>query len=515
MSNRPHHNQRKSRKRGSRWLLLFMLPFCAILCLCSLWLAINTPRMAYWKFVSIAMHSTLQADYSMDVFSAPNAGYRLEIIADTIRDERIPEDDIDARMATLVTELRTPVNSVTPITSLQPTAYPLPGLAEMPKDVSLTQPPTLAPSSTSINKPIEQQTPTAMLTVTMTTTATGTLEAIEPGIPTQTSTPIVELPTLLMPAASPTFASTEMKPATHVPTATIPPFVPPTNTKTLPASNTPTATPTATNTPTATHTPTSTVTSTPNATPTPTAIHTPTATYTAEPSEIATGTQTLTVTATLTLTSTPTPTNTSTETQTPTSTATPTAIMTPTATATATHTPTDTLTPTDTHTPTPTFTPSDTPTPTATHTATPTPTQQTGCSSPLPDDGTLPDGFVQSVTPPHGSVGFPLSSNTIYVQFTQPMKDTIGSGSVSDPSSYKLRQGINAVAILSVNYNSVTFVASVTFDTTDPNWTADTLYQFSIESGIQNACDMTQDIKIQIILKLVVRGDEPCQERDN
>ena len=38
------------------------------------------------------------------------------------------------------------------------------------------------------------------------------------------------------------------------------------------------------------------------------------------------------------------------------------------------------------------------------------------------------------------------------------------------------------------SYNSVTFVASVTFDTTDPNWTADTLYQFSIESGIQNAC---------------------------
>jgi hypothetical protein len=155
---------------------------------------------------------------------------------------------------------------------------------------------------------------------------------------------------------------------------------------------------------------------------------------------------------------------------------------------------TDTPTPTVTSTPTLTSTPLVTDTPTLTPTATATPTSTPTCSPPLPIDGELPDGYVQAIDPADGETNVPVSLDTVFIFYNQPMKNDGGGGSVELPVHYRLRNLDNnhSLPILGVSYDPVTFVLAFVFDNADPDWTYGTLYEVSVQSSVRNICGQPQ-----------------------
>jgi hypothetical protein len=143
---------------------------------------------------------------------------------------------------------------------------------------------------------------------------------------------------------------------------------------------------------------------------------------------------------------------------------------------------------------TPTSTPAPTPTGTLAPTATP------ACLAPEAVDGTLPDGFVVSITPDDGAAGVPLSTTAITVVFGQPMK-TGGAGGADETSSYGLKDtpGSDEIPLMSASYDPATYTATIIFDNTDDDWLPSTWYYFVVKSGIQNACDTQQGSDVVIV----------------
>ena len=81
--------------------------------------------------------------------------------------------------------------------------------------------------------------------------------------------------------------------------------------------------------------------------------------------------------------------------------------------------------------------------------------------------------FVTSTTPANGATGVSLSTTTLTVTFNQPMI-TYGGGSVLDIGNFdnnidNLTLG-GDVPILDVSYNPNTYTATLTIDTSDPQW---------------------------------------------
>ncbi len=171
---------------------------------------------------------------------------------------------------------------------------------------------------------------------------------------------------------------------------------------------------------------------------------------------------------------------------------------TPTSSPTATATPTFTLTPTATFTPTATATPTASNTPTITATFTPTGTP--GCSGPiLPVDGIMPDGFVIDTIPADDSTGVPLTTSTIIVRYNQPMKSGgTGSGRVDEINEYEIIRvsDTKKVTILSATYDSGTYRVTLTIDTADVDWTANTEYDIRIKASVRNICETAQSADV-------------------
>ncbi len=413
------------------------------------------------------------------------------------------------------TQVKNPILAATATRTLIPTATYTPTSAASSTATSnptFTATPTNTPTSTATYT----LTPTKTSSPTATSTATATASHTTTPTPTQTAT-FTPTPTDA-PTSTPTYTPTPTDTATPTPTDTAT-FTPtPTDTPTSTPTYTPTPTHTATSTPTHTATftltPTDTPTSTPTYTPTPTDTATPTptdtATFTPTPTDTPTSTPTYTPTPTDTATSTPThtatftSTPTDTPTSTPTYTPTPTDTATPTQTDTATSTPTDTPTNTATYTPTPTDTATPTPTNTATTTPTPTPTNTPlptmtpGCSHPLPVDGTLPDGFLINVDPADGASNVSISRNSFTLYFNQPMLNDGSGDSVERAKYYDLRNTVadRNVHILSRVYNPGNYSLTVTFDTTDSDWQAATLYNIIIDDELLNACDTEMSARV-------------------
>ena len=110
------------------------------------------------------------------------------------------------------------------------------------------------------------------------------------------------------------------------------------------------------------------------------------------------------------------------------------------------------------------------------------------CSAPDPTNG-----FVVATNPANGATNVPLSTSTITVTFNQPMK-TSGADNVLDPGKYELKNQANGreVTVTGVSYNPVTFVATLTIDTNDPDWQAGTLFNLTIKN-IRNSCGTSQN----------------------
>ena len=123
----------------------------------------------------------------------------------------------------------------------------------------------------------------------------------------------------------------------------------------------------------------------------------------------------------------------------------------------------------------------------------------TGCSLPLAVDGTLPDGFVQSVTPADESTGIILSTNTITISFNQPMLHGGGGGRVDNEGNYELYQTAdtgNKIDILSVDYDLDTYVVTLTIDTSDEDWISGTSYELKIKNNVENRCGDEQSADV-------------------
>ncbi|MEO8357395.1 MAG: SdrD B-like domain-containing protein, partial [Chloroflexota bacterium] len=105
------------------------------------------------------------------------------------------------------------------------------------------------------------------------------------------------------------------------------------------------------------------------------------------------------------------------------------------------------------------------------------------CSAPDPVNG-----FVVSTNPSNGATGVPMSTTNISVTFNQPVL-TSGADSVYSSGKIELKNQANGktVAITGVTYDPVTFTATLTFDASDPNWQAGTLYTITVKN-VKNAC---------------------------
>ncbi len=120
--------------------------------------------------------------------------------------------------------------------------------------------------------------------------------------------------------------------------------------------------------------------------------------------------------------------------------------------------------------------------------------------------------FVTSTVPANGATGISLSTTTLMVTFNQPMI-TYGGGSVLDVGNFNndidnLTLGGN-VPILGVSYNPNTYTATLTIDTSDPQWKPGSQFRLRIKNNIKNACDVKPtgaDVDVLFTTDLVISG---------
>jgi hypothetical protein len=112
----------------------------------------------------------------------------------------------------------------------------------------------------------------------------------------------------------------------------------------------------------------------------------------------------------------------------------------------------------------------------------------------MPIDGELPDGYVQAINPDNGEIEVPITLDTITIYFNQPMRNDGGGGSVELPVHYRLRNLDNnqSIPILSITYDPSTWVLSLVFDATNPDWDYNTSYEVRIQGSVRNECGNPQ-----------------------
>jgi hypothetical protein len=104
-------------------------------------------------------------------------------------------------------------------------------------------------------------------------------------------------------------------------------------------------------------------------------------------------------------------------------------------------------------------------------------------------------GFISSTVPAEGETLVKMDLDTIQINYDQPMS-TDGGGSVTNLNNYHDKiKNLDAggdVPILSVIYNTETYLTTLTIDTTDPDWLPGTWYELEIDNNIKNACQTSQ-----------------------
>jgi hypothetical protein len=114
------------------------------------------------------------------------------------------------------------------------------------------------------------------------------------------------------------------------------------------------------------------------------------------------------------------------------------------------------------------------------------------------------DGFVSNTNPADGSILVSMSTNTIVVQFNQPMS-TEGGGSALSFGNYhnkitNLSLG-GDVPITAVDYDGDNYKATLYFDTTDSDWQLGSNYEIKIDDSLENACKVKQDVNITSVFQ--------------
>ncbi len=177
-----------------RKVFLLLLIF-SVACLAFLLFYPQTQATLGSKVVDVSLHSVLEANYNSD---RPTVvpGVELSLIADTLLDKEPNAKDIEARVATVLDNLQTPVTNVGPATAT-PTSTPTSSPTSIPSP-SATVTATLTPSPS----PAPSATPMATATEISLPISTSTLVPIATDTPTPTTTPTIS------PSSSPTFSPT-------------------------------------------------------------------------------------------------------------------------------------------------------------------------------------------------------------------------------------------------------------------------------------------------------------------
>ena len=188
--------------------------------------SITAQFLANRETLEINLHSTAEADYAGEVFSAPIPPLDLSIIADILRDHDPSAPDLVPRVTALAALVLTPVETVTLLPpSSTFSVSPSPGPSQTPgPSATITQTPTDGPSPT----------PSKSATLGPSPTATKTATAGPSSTPTRTPT-VTRTPTL-GPSSTATRTQTPSPTPSFTPTNTI---VIPTMTSTSTPSQTP------------------------------------------------------------------------------------------------------------------------------------------------------------------------------------------------------------------------------------------------------------------------------------
>ncbi len=116
------------------------------------------------------------------------------------------------------------------------------------------------------------------------------------------------------------------------------------------------------------------------------------------------------------------------------------------------------------------------------------------CSAPDPLSG-----FVSNITPANNSTLVSMATNSITIQFNQPMDSEDGEGVLrleNYHNSLKNLDSGGSVAFTGVTYNSLSYTATLSLDSADDDWRPGTNYELTISNNIANACGVKQDVNI-------------------
>jgi hypothetical protein len=109
------------------------------------------------------------------------------------------------------------------------------------------------------------------------------------------------------------------------------------------------------------------------------------------------------------------------------------------------------------------------------------------------------DGYVTSTNPAENQQLVSLATNSITIQFNQPMW-TDGGGSVLNLGNYHGNmdnQDLGGdVPYTSIDYDPNSYSVTLTFDTSDPQWLPGTWYEIRIDNAIENGCKVDQGVEV-------------------
>ena len=119
--------------------------------------------------------------------------------------------------------------------------------------------------------------------------------------------------------------------------------------------------------------------------------------------------------------------------------------------------------------------------------------------------------FVASTIPANNALGVSLGTNTLVVTFNQPMI-TSGGGSVLSLGNFDNNIDSDSggdVPILSIAYDPNTYTATLSIDTSDPQWLPGSRFRLRIHNSLRNACGVNpsgSDVDVYFRTDLVISG---------
>jgi len=116
---------REQWKLQSYWFFSFLVIFLLLLVIIGLGIliqGINAKNNNKHQTLPISLHSAADADYSRDFRDQLNPKIDVSIVFDIIKEESMPNEDVDSRIQSVSDVLSSPVPTATPIPRISPSS---------------------------------------------------------------------------------------------------------------------------------------------------------------------------------------------------------------------------------------------------------------------------------------------------------------------------------------------------------------------------------------------------------